>query len=115
MQAKNILLKNNDLQEKFSLAPDLLEVKRLQKYGAVQFESMKMNSVTSFLFGAVEKIVIHCAATRDEELIRDRIRPDFSDSVPVSIQPSMLGMEYVQVHYSAGLLRPAHADVMVIS
>ena len=64
---------------------------------------------------AVEKIVIHCAATRDEELIRDRIRPDFSDSVPVSIEPSMLGMEYVQVHYSAGLLRPAHADVMVIN
>jgi hypothetical protein len=76
---------------------------------------MKMNSVKSFLFGAVEKIVIHCAATRDEELIRDRIRPDFSDSVPVSIKPSMLGMEYVQVHYSAGLFRPAHADVMVIS
>jgi len=97
------------------VAPDLLDPERLQKNEAAQIESMKMNSVTSFLFGAVEKIVIHCAATRDEELIRDRIRPDFSDSVPVSIQPSMLGMEYVQVHYSAGLLRPAHADVMVIS
>ena len=93
----------------------MLEVQSLQKTEAVQIESMKMNSVKSFLFGAVEKIVIHCAATRDEELIRDRIRPDFSDAVPVSIEPSMLGMEYVQVHYSAGLLRPAHADVMVIS
>jgi hypothetical protein len=115
MSPKNILLKNNGLKEKFLLAPDLLEDKSLRKNEAAKSESMKMNSVTSFLFGAVEKIVIHCAATRDEELIRDRIRPDFSDSVPVSIQPSMLGMEYVQVHYSAGLLRPAHADVMVIS
>ena len=103
------------MKEFFSLAPDLLDTHRLQKTEAALTESMKMNSVKSFLFGAVEKIVIHCAATRDEELIRDRIRPDFSDSVPVSIKPSMLGMEYVQVHYSAGLLRPAHADVMVIS
>lgn len=103
------------LKEFFLLAPDLLVPHNPKRSGSVQAGCLKMNSVKSFLFGAVEKIVIHCAATRDEELIRDRIRPDFSDSVPVSIRPSMLGMEYVQVHYSAGLLRPAHADVMVIS
>ena len=42
------------------------------------------------------------------------VRPDFSPAVPVSIEPTMLGVEYMQVHYSAGLLRAAHADVMVL-
>ena len=79
-----------------------------------QKQSLTMNNVKSFLFGAVEKIVIHCAATSRKDLICDRIQPGFGDCVPVLINPPMLGMEYVQVHYSAGLLRPAHADVMVI-
>ena len=74
-----------------------------------------MNSVKAFLFGAVEKIVIHCAATSRKELIWDRMRRDPSDCVPVLINPPMLGMEYVQVHYSTGLLSRAHADVMVIN
>ena len=73
-----------------------------------------MNSVKSFLFGTVEKIVIHCAAANRKDLVWDRIRPGDSDSVPVLVNPPMLGMEYIKVHYSAGLLRPAHADVMVI-
>ena len=79
-----------------------------------QKQGMAMNRVKSFLFGAVEKIVIHCAATSRKDLIWDRMRRDCADCVPVLINPPMLGMEYVQVHYSAGLLRPAHADVMVI-
>lgn len=73
-----------------------------------------MKSVKSFLFGAVEKIVIHCAATSRKDLIWDRIGSEISDCAPVLMKPPMLGMEYVQVHYSAGLLCPAHADVMVI-
>jgi hypothetical protein len=75
---------------------------------------MAMNSMKALLFGSVEKIVLHCAETRVEATLRDHIRPEFSHSVPVSIQPAMLGMEYVQIHYSAGLLRSAHADVMVL-
>ena len=74
-----------------------------------------MNRMKAFLFGSVEKIVIHCTPARVEETIRTHVAPDFSASVPVSIQPTMLGMEYMQVHYSAGLLRCAHADVMVLA
>ncbi len=73
-----------------------------------------MNRMKGFLFGTVEKIVLHCAATRVEATMRDHIMPEFNSSIPVSVQPALLGMEYVQVHYSAGLFRSAHADVMVL-
>ena len=73
-----------------------------------------MNRMKALLFGSVEKVVIHCAPARVEETIRTHVRPDFSPAVPVSIEPTMLGVEYMQVHYSAGLLRAAHADVMVL-
>ena len=75
---------------------------------------MPMNRLKALFFGSVEKIVVHCAATRAEETIKTRIRPEFGETAPVSIEPPMLGMEYVQINYSAGLLRVAHADVMVI-
>ena len=74
-----------------------------------------MDRMKALLFGSVEKIVLHCAPARVEDTIRDHIRPEFSPSVPVSIEPAMLGMEFMQVHYSAGLLRCAHADVMVLA
>lgn len=74
-----------------------------------------MNRIKALLFGSIEKIVIHCAATRVEDTIRNLIQPEFQSSVPVSIEPAMLGVEYLQVHYSAGLLRCAHADVMVLA
>ena len=73
-----------------------------------------MNRMKALLFGSVEKIVIHCAPARIEETIQTHVRPGFSPSVPVTIEPTMLGVEYMQVHYSAGLLRAAHADVMVL-
>ena len=74
---------------------------------------MPMSRMKALLFGSVEKIVIHCAETEAKQAFENRIRREFAESVPVSVQPPMLGMEYVQVHYSAGLLRVAHADIMV--
>ena len=73
-----------------------------------------MTSMTALLFGSIEQIVLHCAAARIESALDAHVRPLFSPSIAVSIQPPILGMEYVQIHYSAGLLRCAHADVMVI-
>jgi hypothetical protein len=75
----------------------------------------EMNRMKAFLFGSVEKIVIHCAPARVEDTLKTHVQPEFSPSVPVSIQPTMLGVEFMQVHYSAGLLRCAHADVMVLA
>jgi hypothetical protein len=75
---------------------------------------MAMTRMKALLFGSVEKIVLHCAPTRVEDVIKTHIQPEFSASVPVSIQPTLLGVEHIQVHYSAGLLRGAHADIMVL-
>ncbi len=74
-----------------------------------------MNTMKALLFGSVEKIVLHCAQTRAEEAIRTHIRPEFSETVPLRIEPPLLGMEYVQIHYSAGIFSEAHADIMVIN
>ncbi len=73
-----------------------------------------VNGLKAFLFGSIEKIVIHCAPGRIEETITRHIQPAFSASIPVSVEGAKLGVEYMQVHYSAGLLRCAHADVMVL-
>ena len=75
---------------------------------------LTLNRMKALLFGSVEKIVIHCAPTRVEETLKTHVRPEFSPAVPVSIEPTMLGVEYMQVHYSAGLLRCAHSDVLVL-
>ncbi len=81
---------------------------------ARQGRSGRVDSVKALLFGSVEKIVVHCASAGVEKAIRNHIRCKFSPSIPVSVEPPMLGVEYMQVHYSGGLLRGAHADVMVL-
>ena len=73
-----------------------------------------MNRMKAFLFGSVEKIVIHCAPAGVEEALKTHVAREFSSSVPVTVLPAMLGVEYLLVHYSAGLLRCAHADVVVL-
>ncbi len=74
-----------------------------------------MNRMKALLFGSVEKIVIHCAPARVEDTLKAHVAQQFSPSVPVSIQPTMLGVDHMQIHYSAGWLRCAHADVMVLA
>ena len=75
----------------------------------------EMNRMKAFLFGSVEKIVIHCAPARVEDTLKTHVAPAFGPSIPVSIRPPLLGVDHMQIHYSAGWLRCAHADVMVLA
>ena len=80
---------------------------------------MIIEPLKALLFGEVRKVDIHCGcpdmASRLRARVAERIERDLRDPapVPVSIQPSR-DVDYALVHYTAGLLRPAHADVMVL-
>lgn len=103
------------LNRAFRLAPDLLADPKRPVLAAGPGSELTVNRMKALLFGSVEKIVIHCAPARIEETIKTHVRPEFSPAIPVCVEPTMLGVEYMQVHYSAGLLRSAHADVMVLA
>ena len=80
---------------------------------------MIIEPLKALLFGEVRKVDIHCGcpdvATRLRQRVSETIALDLqgSDVVAVSIKPSC-EVDYALVHYTAGLLSPAHADVMVL-
>jgi len=80
---------------------------------------MIIEPLKALLFGEVRKVDIHCGcpqvASRLRARVAETIERDLGEAaaVAVSIQPSR-DVDYALVHYTAGLLRPAHADVMVL-
>jgi hypothetical protein len=77
---------------------------------------MLIEPLKAFLFGEVQKVDIHCCSETIGRRLRERVSADLGgvdQSVPVSIMPAG-DVDYALVHYTAGLLRPAHADVMVL-
>jgi hypothetical protein len=81
--------------------------------------TMIIDPLKAFLFGEVSKVDIHCGCPDVARRLRQRVSESIEldlrndDAVRVSIKPSR-DVDYALVHYTAGLLRPAHADVMVL-
>jgi hypothetical protein len=76
-----------------------------------------MNRLHAFLFGSIERIDIHSDSSDGQELRTKALASIgiFDAPVPVRMQPALLGADYVLVQYKAGLLREAHADVLVLN
>ena len=77
---------------------------------------MIIEPLKAFLFGEIQKVDIHCCSETIGRRLRERVSADLGGvdrTVPVSILPTG-DVDYALVHYTAGLLRPAHADVMVL-
>ncbi len=76
-----------------------------------------MNRLHAFLFGSIESIDIHSDSSDGQELRTKALASIgiFDAPVPVRMQPALLGADYVLVQYKAGLLREAHADVLVLN
>jgi|688.fasta_scaffold1559792_1 hypothetical protein len=76
---------------------------------------MLIEPLKAFLFGEIQKVDIHCRCEIVGRRLHERVSADLGRvrrSVPVSMLPAG-DVDYALVHYTAGLLRPAHADVMV--
>lgn len=77
---------------------------------------MLIEPLKAFLFGEIHKVDIHCCSEIAGRRLHERVSADLGgmgQSVPVSMLPAG-DVDYALVHYTAGLLRPAHADVMVL-
>ena len=70
------------------------------------------------LFGGIEKIDIHCHSLHAPQSVRARVE-DYckliNHKIPITISPDARDVDFALVHYSNGLLRSAHADVVVIA
>ena len=79
---------------------------------------MVLDRLKGLLFGSIRKIDIHCGSASVGTMMKSGIVASlagFQVSVPMSVKPPERTVEYVTVYYNAGLFRPAHADVMVLS
>lgn len=77
---------------------------------------MLIEPLKAFLFGEIQKVDIHSCCESAGRRLHERVNADLGgvrQSVPVSMLPAG-DVDYALVHYTAGLLRPAHADVMVL-
>ncbi len=77
-----------------------------------------LKSVHETLFGAVRKIDIHCSSPNMGGNMQDGLRQRlniFDQSIPISVKLSADSVNFVMIHYSKGLFRPQHADVLVMS
>jgi hypothetical protein len=76
-----------------------------------------MERIKALLFGSISAIEIHTVSEQTGDTLRNGLVASLrllGPQVPVSIKPARLNVEFVMVHYRAGLLRPAHADVTVL-
>jgi hypothetical protein len=70
------------------------------------------------LFGGIERIDIHCHASATPQVLRKRLETRYrlaKRPIPIHITADAKGVDFALVHYSTGLLRPAHADVVVMA
>jgi hypothetical protein len=78
---------------------------------------MILDRLKGLLFGSIRKIDIHCGSPAVGTMMKSGILATLAGlhvSVPISVKPPERDVEFVTVYYNAGLLRPAHADVMVL-
>lgn len=76
-----------------------------------------LDRLKGMLFGSIRKIDIHCGSAAVGTMVKSGIVASlagFHVSVPIFVKPPERDVEFVTVHYNAGLFRPAHADVMVL-
>jgi hypothetical protein len=69
------------------------------------------------LFGGIEKIDIHCQGLNNSHHLRSTLESRYKlahNAIPVHVTADAKDMNFALVHYSTGLFRPAHADVVVI-
>jgi hypothetical protein len=74
--------------------------------------------IQKWLFGDIQKIEIHCDSLAMGEKMRACVKASLlclDRNVPIALKRCRQGPEFVMVHYASGLLRDAHADIMVIS
>lgn len=77
-----------------------------------------MERIKGLLFGSISAIEIHSASDQTGGSVREGVLASLrlmGTQVPVSVKPARLNMEFIMVHYSRGLFRPAHADVTVLN
>lgn len=75
------------------------------------------------LFGGIEKIDIHYQAShpflaQSPQAWRSTLEHHYklaTHPVTINITPDAKGTNFALVHYSQGLLRPAHVDVVVMA
>ncbi len=77
-----------------------------------------MDRIKQLLFGAMESIEIHSVSHQNGDLVREGIVTSMNlvgKTVPVSVKPACLNIEFIMVRYGRGIFRAAHADVMVLN
>ena len=77
-----------------------------------------MDRIKQLLFGAMESIEIHSASHQNADFVREGILASMNlvgKTVPVSVKPACLNIEFIMVRYGSGIFRSAHADVVVLN